>query len=149
MLSHINRRFDDLAAKLGQVDSRVKRGVNRILAKLDKVEAKLEGLKTMSAETDQAVADLTAEISDLKTAEDAAVVLINSIPDLMAAAGVPAATIAGVTASLKANAQPLLDAIAKVGTTPAPPGPVIDTPPPGPAPDTATGTAQSGGTVRS
>lgn len=91
-------------------------------------------MTSMTTETDAAVAALTDQIAAVKAGTDTAVTMLNQLPALLAASGVPPATVQALTASLKAGFQPLLDAIVADGPAPAPPGPIIVTPPPPPAP---------------
>lgn len=78
----------------------------------------------MSAETDQAMANLTAQVAAVQAGEQSAIALLNGIPALLAAAGVQPAAIDAVTASLKSGLDPLLAAVAAAGPQPAPAGPV-------------------------
>ncbi len=77
----------------------------------------------------QAIVDLTDEITEAESVIDGAVIFVNGVPDLIAAAvkaaianGATAAELAPVTAlgvDLKAKAQALKDAL--VANTPTPP----------------------------
>lgn len=115
MLSKLRRMDDKLDLIMWQ------------LAKLSKDE---ERILRMSAETDAAVQRMTDQLNATKAGVDSAVVLLNSIPALMASSGVPASVIDNFTQSLKTNMQPLLDAVAADGPQPAPSGPVVVEPPP-------------------
>lgn len=75
-------------------------------------------------QTNQALADLQAEVAQNTTIEESAVTLIQGLAAQIAAAGTDPAALAALTASLKQSAADLSAAIA-ANTPQAPPAPTV------------------------
>lgn len=116
--------------------SRVLRKFDHMIRLLERmVELQQEEVK-MSAETDAAVKAMTDQLTATKSAVDNVVLLLTNLPP-PGDPGVPAAQVQAFADTLKANVQPLLDAVApKPAPTPVPappPPPVSSAPPPPPS----------------
>lgn len=98
-----------------------------VLRRLDAISTKLglvyELEKTMADTIDDVVTDMAAEDTQI----DAAVVLINSLPGLIAAAGVDPAKLAALRSDIKTKTAAIAAALV-VGTPVAPAGAPVVTP---------------------
>jgi hypothetical protein len=119
--------------------SRVLRKFDHMIRLLERmVELQQEEVK-MSAETDAAVKAMTDQLTATKSAVDTVVLLLSQPAPPPGDPGVPAAQVQAFADTLKANVQPLLDAVAPKPTpvptpAPPPPPPLSSAPPPPPPP---------------